>query len=66
MKLEMLFDVRLMKELDELASPDRYKDLDIVETLLLYFKDFFQIRFFQSRLRKNLAIAGFSNVRRNF
>ena len=27
MKLEMLFDVRLIKELDELASPERYKSL---------------------------------------
>ena len=64
MKLEMLFDVRLIKELDELASPDRYKSLNILDTLLFYFKDFFRIRSFQSKLRKNLAVAGFSKIRR--
>ena len=64
MKLEMLFDVRLIKELDELASPDRYKSLNILDTLLFYFKDFFRIRSFQSKLKKNLAVAGFSKIRR--
>jgi hypothetical protein len=64
MKLEMLFDVRLIKELDVLASPDRYKSLNILDTLLFYFKDFFRIRSFQSKLRKNLAVAGFSKIRR--
>ncbi len=64
MKLEMLFDVRLIKELDELASPERYKYLGAFETILIYFKDFFRIRSFQSKLRKNLAVAGFSKIRR--
>ena len=64
MKLEMLFDVRLIKELDELASPERYKSLGTLGTILIYFKDFFRIRSFQSKLRKNLAVAGFSKIRR--
>lgn len=64
MKLEMLFDVRLIKELDELASPDRYKSLNILDTLIVYSKDFFRIRTFQSKLSKNLAVAGFSKIRR--
>jgi hypothetical protein len=64
MKLEMLFDVRLIKELDELASPDRYKSLNILDTLFIYFKDFFRIRSFQSKLKKNLAFAGFSKIKR--
>lgn len=64
MKLEMLFDVRLIEELDELASPERYKSLGILDTLLIYFKDFFRIRSFQSKLRKNLAVTGFSKIRR--
>ena len=64
MKLEMLFDVRLIKELDELASPERYKSLGTLATILIYFKDFFRIRSFQSKLRKNLAVAGFSKIRR--
>jgi hypothetical protein len=64
MKLEMLFDVRLIKELDELASPERYKSLNILDTLFVYSKDFFRIRSFQSKLKKNLAIAGFSKIRR--
>ncbi|HEX9251991.1 MAG TPA: hypothetical protein VF870_07090 [Ignavibacteriaceae bacterium] len=64
MKLEMLFDVRLMKELDVLASPERYKSLNMLDTLLLYFKDFFRIRSFQSKLKKNLVVAGFSKFKR--
>ena len=64
MKLEMLFDVRLIKELDELASPERYKSLNILDTLFIYFKDFFRIRSFQSKLKKNLAFAGFSKIKR--
>jgi hypothetical protein len=64
MKLEMLFDVRLIKELDELASPERYKSLNILDTFFIYFKDFFRIRSFQSKLKKNLAIAGFSKIKR--
>ena len=64
MKLEMLFDVRLIKELDDLASPGRYKNLGALETFGLYIKDFFHIRSFQSRLNKNLAVAGFSKIRR--
>ena len=64
MKLEMLFEVRLIKELDDLASPGRYKNLGALETSGLYIKDFFHIRSFQSRLNKNLAIAGFSKIKR--
>lgn len=64
MKLEMLFDVRLIKELDELASPERYKSLGTLGIILIYFKDFFRIRSFQSKLRKNLAVAGFSKIKR--
>jgi hypothetical protein len=64
MKLEMLFDVRLIKELDELASPGRYRSLSLLDTVMLYSKDFFGIRSFQSKLNKNLAIAGFSKIKR--
>ena len=64
MKLEMLFDVRLINELDELASPGRYRSLNLVDTVMLYSKDFFGIRSFQSKLNKNLAIAGFSKIKR--
>ncbi len=64
MKLEMLFDVRLINELDELASPGRYKSLNLLDTVMLYSKDFFGIRSFQSKLNKNLAIAGFSKIKR--
>lgn len=64
MKLEMLFDIRQIKELDELASPERYKSLNILDTLLLYFKDFFQVRSFLSKLKKNMAKAGFSKIKK--
>ena len=46
MKLEMLFDVRLIKELDDLASPERYKSLGTLGTILIYFKDFFRFDLF--------------------
>ncbi|MCU0344016.1 MAG: hypothetical protein MUF28_09380 [Ignavibacterium sp.] len=64
MKQEMLFDVRQIKELDELASPERYKSLNILDTLLLYFKDFFQVRSFLLKLKKNMTAAGFSKIRK--
>ena len=64
MRLEMLFDVRQIKELDDLASPERYKSLNILDTLLLYFKDFFQVRSFLSKLKKNMTAAGFSKIRK--
>jgi hypothetical protein len=64
MQQEMLFDVRQIKELDELASPERYKSLNILDTLLLYFKDFFQVRSFLLKLKKNMTAAGFSKIRK--
>ncbi len=64
MKTEMLFDVRLLNELNYLASPDRYKSLGFFDIILFGFKDFFRIRVFFSRLNKNLAVAGFSKIRR--
>ncbi len=56
MKIEMIFDVRLLNELNYLASPDRYKSLGFFDTVLFGFKDFFRIRVFFSKLNKNLAI----------
>ena len=64
MKTEMIFDVRLLNELDYLASPERYKSLGFFDIILFGFKDFFRIRAFFSKLNKNLAIAGFSKIRR--
>ena len=64
MKEEMLFDIRLIKELDELASPKRYKSLGIGNTIIHYFKDFFRIRSFLSKLKKNMVIAGFSKTKK--
>jgi hypothetical protein len=64
MKREMIFDVRLLAELDELASPDRYKSLNIFDLFLFYVKDFFRIHSLMLKLKKNMAIAGFSKVRR--
>ncbi|MFZ1518185.1 MAG: hypothetical protein WAU11_05385 [Ignavibacteriaceae bacterium] len=64
LKIEMIFDVRLLNELDRLASPDRYKGLSGLNFFVLYIKDFFNIRSFMYRLNKNISIANFSNVRR--
>lgn len=63
MKQEMLFDVRLINQLDVLASTERYKNLGLVNTILLYFKDFFNIRSFKSKLKKNMISAGFSKIK---
>ena len=64
MKIEMIFDVRLLNELDYLASPDRYKSLGFFDTIIFYVKDFIRIRIFFSKLKKNLAIAGFSKYKK--
>jgi len=64
MKIEMIFDIRLLNELDYLASPDRYKSLGFLDMIIFYVKDFIRIRVFFSKLKKNLAIAGFSKFRR--
>jgi len=62
LKTEMMFDVRLLNELNYLASIDRYNSLSFLDVILFGSKDFFRIRGFYSRLNKNLAIAGFSKV----
>jgi pheromone shutdown protein TraB len=62
LKAEMMFDVRLLNELNHLASIDRYNSLGFQNIILFGAKDFFRIRSFYSRLNKNLAIAGFSKV----
>lgn len=64
LKQEMIFDVRLLNRLNELASSTRYKDLKIIEFISVYIKDFFIIKTFMFKLKKNLAVAGFSKVRR--
>lgn len=61
---EMLFDSRLLNELDELASPDRYKSKNLVESLLFLTKDFFRIKKFLYKLKRNVIRAGFSKYRR--
>lgn len=61
---EMLFDVRLLNKLDELASSERYKSISLFESLILYVKDFFKIRKFLYSLKKNIVRAGFSKLRR--
>ena len=63
MKQEMLFDVRLINHLDVLASTERYKSLNIFDTIILYFKDFFGIRSFRFKLKKNMIAAGFSRIK---
>lgn len=62
LKSEMMFDVRLLNELNYLASIDRYNSFNFLDVILLGAKDFFRIRSFYSKLNKNLAIAGFSKV----
>ena len=64
MKLEMIFDVRLLDELNFLASPDRYKGLGVFNFGIMYVKDFFRIKSFMLKLNKNLSIANFSKYKR--
>ncbi len=61
---EMLFDSRLLDELDELASPERYKSIDLLESLIFWLKDSIRIRKFLFKLKKNVIRAGFSKYRR--
>ena len=61
---EMLFDTRLLNELDVLASPERYKTKNLFTALILYSKDFFRIKKFLYKLKKNVLRAGFSKFRR--
>ncbi len=61
---EMLFDTRLLNELDVLASPDRYKSKNLIAALILFSKDFFRIKKFLYKLKKNVLRAGFSKYRR--
>lgn len=61
---EMLFDTRLLNELDVLASPERYKSKNLFAALLLFSKDFFRIKKFLHKLKKNVLRAGFSKYRR--
>jgi hypothetical protein len=60
---EMLFDYRLLKELDEIASPERYKNITIKNFSSFLFKDFIKIKYFKFRLKKSMKIAGFSKFR---
>jgi hypothetical protein len=64
LKTEMLFDAKLLNELDELASPERYKSINLVESVIFLTKDFFRIRKFLRKLKKNIAKAGFYRNRR--
>ena len=64
LKQEMIFDVRLLNRLNELASPDRYKGLSLVSFFILYIKDFFNIKSFLFILNKNISIANFSKIRK--
>lgn len=64
LKQEMIFDVRLLNRLNELASPDRYKGLSLVSFFILYIKDFFNIKSFMLKLNKNISIANFSKIRK--
>lgn len=63
MKTEISFDVRLLNELDYLASPERFKELSFLELMILGFKDFFRIRKFFLRFNKNLLKAGIAKFR---
>lgn len=64
LKQEMFFDVRLLNELDELTSSSRYKSINSFESLIFLFKDFFRVRSFLYKLKKNTIRAGFSKIRR--
>jgi len=64
LKQEMIFDVRLLDKLNTLGSPERYKGLNVLSFLMLYIKDFFNIKSFMFKLNKNLSVANFSKYKR--
>lgn len=64
LKQEMLFDVRLFDQLDHFTSSTRYSKQGFLTSLSVILKDFFWIRLFLFKLKKNIRRAGFSRVRR--
>jgi hypothetical protein len=64
LKTEMLFNANLLKELDELTSPDRYKAKNLLESFMFLIKDFFRVKKFLRKLRKNITTSKFYKKRR--
>ena len=64
LKQEMIFDTRLLDKLNDLASPERYKGLGVLNFIRLYIIDFVNIKTFMFKINKNLAIANFSKFKR--
>jgi hypothetical protein len=60
----MLFNANLLKELDELTSPDRYKAKNLLESFMFLIKDFFRVKKFLRKLRKNITTSKFYKKRR--
>ena len=63
-KTEMLFNPKLLSELDGLTSPERYKKKHLTDSILFLIKDFFTIKKFMYRLKKGIAKTNYYKNRR--
>jgi hypothetical protein len=63
-KTEMLFNAKLLTELDELTSADRYKKKNLTDSIIFFIKDFIKIKKFMHKLKKGIAKTDFYKPRR--
>jgi hypothetical protein len=63
-KTEMLFNSKLLNDLDVLTSPERYKKKSLTDSILFLVKDFFKIKKFMFRLKKGIAKTDYYKIRR--
>jgi hypothetical protein len=63
-KTEMLFNSKLLNELDVLTSPERYKKKSLTDSILFLVKDFFKIKKFMYRLKRGIAKTDYYKIRR--
>jgi hypothetical protein len=63
-KTEMLFNSKLLNDLDVLTSPERYKKKSLTDSILFLVKDFFKIKNFMYRLKKGIAKTDYYKIRR--
>jgi hypothetical protein len=63
-KTEMLFNSKLLNDLDVLTSPERYKKKSLTDSILFLVKDFFKIKKFMYRLKRGIAKTDYYKIRR--
>lgn len=62
--LDLTMNPALLNDFEKLASVQRFNDLNIGQSLLVIFKDYFRIKSYRWKLTKQLKAAGISSYRR--